>query len=677
MYNKLILVVASYCCLNSAVSQASDNLYELSLDELINLRVTAASTFIESEHTSSSSVSVINRQDWLNRGDQNAIAALSHTTNAIRLPSPFGDVLQVRGYSTQPSSRGSATLIDNIPVNSLQYGTSAYSINNLQLGVLDRIEVVRGPGSALHGSDAFHSTIAYQTFTASHPIAEMSIEAGEEDFYQANIRLSQPLNDSISANLAIAGSQQGDQGLKQLQPGPLLGESNPYELSDHSALIKLHNKGSDNDWQFLVSLLHNHEDHPALLGSRQNTNAITLGPGNLSGQQTDSAIYKATLSKALTSDMQLSIDSYYREMDSELYLNSINGSDVFTTAIDLSERKTGLNIQLQQTIEQWQSQWTVTLGRSEHSITRLDQGTYNALTGQTISPKTDVRNTDISDQNINHLALEAKSRFFDDSLTITYGARIDDYPDFGKQVSPRLSAVYDIDANSAIKIIYGNAFRAPIIGEKTGIRHVSGDRSIEPEEIDSYELVYVRKSHHWTNEWLIYQSYLKKGISIIPDFNQTLPKTHRYANSSEQEARGIENRFNYVASNWNIKSNIAFIDSQNNTLNMPHSTYPKWISNIDIAYQLSPSTSVIFSNQLFGGHYLGDKITANGQTVEKGSAYIRCDLRITQTINARLDGWLTIKNLFDKDNRLPSVINIEGGIEDINRTLIIGGKYTF
>lgn len=151
MNHRLGLGVIGYLCINNALGHVADDLFELSLEELVNVNVTATSTFIESERASSSSVSVIQRQDWLRRGDQTTIAALSHTTNAMKLPSPFGYVLQVRGYSTRPSSRGSATLIDNVPINSLQYGTSAYSVNNLQLGILDRIEVVRGPGSALHG----------------------------------------------------------------------------------------------------------------------------------------------------------------------------------------------------------------------------------------------------------------------------------------------------------------------------------------------------------------------------------------------------------------------------------------------------------------------------------------------------------------------------------------------
>lgn len=677
MNPKLGLVVIGLLSINNALGLATDDLFELSLEELVNVRVTATSTFIESEHASSSSVSVIQRQDWLRRGDQTTIAALSHTTNAMKLPSPFGYVLQVRGYSTRPSSRGSATLIDNVPINSLQYGTSAYSVNNLQLGILDRIEVVRGPGSALHGTDAFHSTVAYQTFSANKPLADMAIEAGEESFYQANLRYSQPLNDSFMANIAIAGSKQGDQELRQREVGPLSGEASPFELTDYSTLLKIHNQGSSDDWQLLASLLYNHEDHPALLGSRQDTSNPDLGPANLSGQKTDSTIYKVMASRELTNTLQLSIDAYYRQMDSDLYVNSISGGDVYSTAIDLDETKRGVNIQLQQHIQRWNSQWALTIGRSEHNVNRFDQTTYNAISGQIISPKEDARHAGFSEQNIDHLAFEAKSYLFDEALTLTYGARIDDYPDFGRQLSPRFSAVYELDHHTAVKMIYGNAFRAPIVGEKVGFRHVSGNPSIDPEEIDSYELVYARKSSHWSQEWLVYQSYLKKGISIVPDASQSLPKTHIYENSSEQEARGVEARINYINRQWSIKANFAYIESYNNTLDIPHTSYPKWITNIDIAYQWAKSTNIALSNQLFGGHYLGDETTANGQELEKGNTYIRSDIRVSQDLNKQLQAWLSVKNIFDKNNRLPSVINIQDGVEDINRTLVIGASYRF
>lgn len=131
----------------------------------------------------------------------------------------------------------------------------------------------------------------------------MAIEAGEEAFYQANLRYSQPLNDSLMVNIAIAGTKQGDQDLRQLEAGPLLGEAAPYELSDYSTLLKIHNQGSSDDWQWLASLLYNHEDHPALLGSRQDTSNPDLGPANLSGQQTDSTLYKVKASRELTNTL--------------------------------------------------------------------------------------------------------------------------------------------------------------------------------------------------------------------------------------------------------------------------------------------------------------------------------------------------------------------------------------
>lgn len=364
-------------------------------------------------------------------------------------------------------------------------------------------------------------------------------------------------------------------------------------------------------------------------------------------------------------------------MNSSLYVNSVNGSEVYRTAIDLDETKTGLNIQLQQHIKHWNSQWALTVGRSEHKVNRFDQATYNAISGQIVSPKIDARHADYSEQNINHLAFEAKSHLFDEALTLTYGVRIDDYPDFGRQLSPRFSAVYELDHHNALKLIYGNAFRAPIVGEKVGFRHVSGNPSIDPEEIDSYELVYAHKNNRWSQEWLVYQSYLKKGISIVPDASQILPKTHIYENSSEQEARGIEARFNYINRQWSLKANFAYIESYNNTLDIAHTSYPKWISNIDMAYQLAELTTIALSNQLFGGHYLGDETTANGQKLEKGNTYIRSDVRISHDFNKQLQAWCGIKNIFDKNNRLPSVINIEGGVEDINRTLIVGASYRF
>jgi len=72
------------------------------------------------------------------------------------------------------------------------------------------------------------------------------------------------------------------------------------------------------------------------------------------------------------------------------------------------------------------------------------------------------------------------------NLHFTGGVRYDQYGDFDPTFNPRLALIYDIFQKSTLKAIYGSAFRSPNFLELSDPRF----QNIQPEEITSYELVY-------------------------------------------------------------------------------------------------------------------------------------------------------------------------------------------
>jgi len=84
---------------------------------------------------------------------------------------------------------------------------------------------------------------------------------------------------------------------------------------------------------------------------------------------------------------------------------------------------------------------------------------------------------------------------------INVGLRHDHYPTFGGSTNPRTALIFNPDDTSAIKVLYGQAFRAPNIYElywrQAGI--AEGNPSLYPEKIRSTEVVYERNlPRHWT-----------------------------------------------------------------------------------------------------------------------------------------------------------------------------------
>jgi hypothetical protein len=75
------------------------------------------------------------------------------------------------------------------------------------------------------------------------------------------------------------------------------------------------------------------------------------------------------------------------------------------------------------------------------------------------------------------------------SLLANIGVRYDYYDNFGSSVNPRAALIYTLQDQTAFKLLYGTAFRAPSDYEL----HAGVDRAanpkLEPEEITSYKAV--------------------------------------------------------------------------------------------------------------------------------------------------------------------------------------------
>ena len=145
-----------------------------SLEELLNVEVDVASLFMEDELVIGSSVSSISSKEWKRLGARRVHETFINETSVMASPfilTSYG--INIRGYTSGTAHTGIAYLIDGVPLNEPSIGAGLYEIANWELGILDKIEMVKGPGSAIYGTDAFHGVVSMKTFES------------DEDFYSA------------------------------------------------------------------------------------------------------------------------------------------------------------------------------------------------------------------------------------------------------------------------------------------------------------------------------------------------------------------------------------------------------------------------------------------------------------------------------------------------------------
>ncbi|MEM1287355.1 MAG: TonB-dependent receptor [Pseudomonadota bacterium] len=129
-----------------------------------------------------SSVSVVTREDIDRAGVASVpellrgVPGVSFTTNG-----GFGSTSNVRIRGAE--SQHTMVLIDGVPVSDPTDTRSQFDLRTLSPTIIERIEVLRGPQSALYGSDAIGGVINIITRQATDgPIAELTLEGGSDSF---------------------------------------------------------------------------------------------------------------------------------------------------------------------------------------------------------------------------------------------------------------------------------------------------------------------------------------------------------------------------------------------------------------------------------------------------------------------------------------------------------------
>lgn len=188
----LSVVLMSIFSVSGQDELALDGGTDLSLEDLVFVKVTVASKTEESISDAPGVVSVIS-QDQLKRFGGTTLGDVLK-----RVPSLLGttvymtdrSVISARGDQIMPSSSHILLLINGRPTREiLEGGIKSEIYETFPVNVIERIEVIRGPGSVLYGSQAFSGVINVIT------------KSGDYNSFSVSGALGENLHNNISANV--------------------------------------------------------------------------------------------------------------------------------------------------------------------------------------------------------------------------------------------------------------------------------------------------------------------------------------------------------------------------------------------------------------------------------------------------------------------------------------------
>jgi len=228
-----------------------------------------------------------------------------------------------------------------------------------------------------------------------------------------------------------------------------------------------------------------------------------------------------------------------------------------------------------------------------------------------------------------------------DKLTFNAGVRYDYYDTFGSHISPRLSAVYSLSEKSALKFIYGEAFRAPngyeLYYDDDDTQ--KGNSNLVEEKIESYEVVW---EHHFSKDHsLTLNGFYYKMDDLLRLTTDPSDDLLVYENLDMAESKGVEIEYkksweNGVQTAYNYTYQYATDTHSNEWL----VNSPKHLANARISFPFLEKYRTSLSVQ-----YVGEKKTINDESVND---YLISNLSVRgDNIIEGLDISATVYNLFD------------------------------
>ncbi|MDO9047875.1 MAG: TonB-dependent receptor [Methylobacter sp.] len=229
---------------------------------------------------------------------------------------------------------------------------------------------------------------------------------------------------------------------------------------------------------------------------------------------------------------------------------------------------------------------------------------------------------------------------------LTAGVRFDNYSDFGGTINPRAALVWDINEQLTSKLLYGKAFRAPSFSEQGNQNNpvIVGNKQLKPETINTVEWAFDYRPFSTLRTAVNLYYYEIENLIAIPAGTVT------FQNSGNQNGYGTELEWNWQATEqWNVMGNYAWQNARNNTSNNRVTGVPEHHVYTAIGWQFLPQWQL--QPQI---NWIGSRTSVlNDNRLLKDYETIDATLR-GKKLFGHVNVAASIRNMFDANNLEPA-----------------------
>ncbi len=460
---------------------------QLSLEELMELKVDTvygASKYEQKITEAPSSVSIIT-SDEIKKYGYRSLAEILKSIRGFQVTNDRNySYLNVRGFGL-PGDYNSRILllVDGHPVNDNIYNMALIGREfPLEIDLIDKVEVVRGPSSSLYGTSAFFAVI--NVITSKGRVMkgfEVSGEAGSFDSYKERLSYGNKFNNGLET--LFSASYYDSKGNERLY------------FKEFDAPLTNNGIAERLDYERYKNFF-----------AEVTFNGFTL-QGNYHSRK--KGVPTASYETIFNDDRYFTVDEqYWLDLKYEhVYSRKLNilarvnynnyyyhGDYPFEGDPDVGESNVAINKDYArgewigselQFIDRLSDKHKFILGTYYQYNLRQEQGNY--YIGADWGRFKDKRNS-------SNWALYMQDEFrINADLILNAGLRYDYYNTFGGNVNPRAALIYTLFDQTTLKFVYGRAFRIPNAYELYYHDEFITQKpapDLKPEVINTYEAIY-------------------------------------------------------------------------------------------------------------------------------------------------------------------------------------------
>ncbi len=513
-------------------------LLELDLEELTTVSVASK----KEEHIADAPgiVTVVTAEEIKRYGARNLRDVLDRQTSMQIIGSNLfpHNRANVRGVSFTHTDNTVLLLLNGRPVRDAgNNSTNTTFYNSFPVDSLKQIEIIRGPGSVLYGTNAYAGVINLITKDAPRePAAEASFTYGSFDTKKININ---------------GGGKWGELEIFAALNADNVGGDDFNNITDEAGNIGTYKTGYTGA-QAVFNARYKGFTLNALLSDTSQDHAKSTFNLPSSDLNIDRQFIDLGYQHYLTKDWSVSANFGYSYFENELRVNNarpFTSSDSDDYLIEISTR-----------------------AKLNEKLNILAGGTYHLLDGVLSSGGY------ITHTYGTYFQLEYQPL---DWLKIIGGGQYNK-PEFSDgNFSPRLSVLTQLNKNWSAKILYGEAFREPSPVEQfIGIPTLTGNSALTPESIETIDF----QVSYQSNKTSFSATYFHSEQNNLISRTGVTPQTFINSGGTEYNGFELEGKYN-LGHGFDFIGNLSYQNNEHSDGHDDETYSPDWMIKTGVSYE--------------------------------------------------------------------------------------------